>query len=130
MVLRVRKSVTSPGDDGSRVEADLLLDFGAVFPGHDEPVGVRVRQRLEQDAVDEAENRGVAADPERERQDRYRGEAWPAGKSPDGRADVLHKRSGTWGGVGRPVRAGWRRSVAAPSKAGGTAAGPLKYIVL
>ena len=36
----------------------------------------RERQRLEQDRIDHAEDGGVRADPERERQDRDEGEDW------------------------------------------------------
>ena len=49
----------------------ILSRPGRFVQDHD-PVGIRIRQRPEQDGVDDAEDRGVRTDPERERQDRNR----------------------------------------------------------
>ena len=55
-----------------------------------EPLRMRIRQRLEQHAVDDAEDGGVGADAERERQDRDRGVARALGQGAEGVAHVLH----------------------------------------
>ncbi len=47
---------------------------GCGLPDRDELFGVWVRERLEQDAVDEAEHRGVRADADCQRQDHHSGE--------------------------------------------------------
>ena len=52
-----------------------------------EPLGRAERQGTEQDAADGAEDRGVRADPEREREDRNDREA---GTSPEGPNRVPH----------------------------------------
>jgi hypothetical protein len=44
-------------------------------PDDRDPIGLAVGQRLEQHVLDHAEDRGVRADPERERRDRHQGEA-------------------------------------------------------
>ena len=46
-----------------------MLRPGAVCHTRDERVGLGKRQRFQEDAADDAEDRGVGADPERERQD-------------------------------------------------------------
>ena len=58
--------------------------------GGNEPVRVGVWQRLEQRLVDEAENRRVRPDPERQRQDRDHGEDRLLAKRPERESDVLH----------------------------------------
>jgi hypothetical protein len=45
-----------------------VTEAGGAAPDVHQPVGVRVGQRLEQDGVDDAEDGGGGADPERERQ--------------------------------------------------------------
>ena len=45
------------------------------LPHHREPVEIGHRRRAQEHAVDDAENRGVRADPERERQDGNHGES-------------------------------------------------------
>ena len=54
------------------VRTFAVADLGArhVLPDADEPRGVRVRQRTDEHAVHDAEDRGVRADAERERRDR------------------------------------------------------------
>ena len=42
----------------------------------DQPVRLAIRQRLEQDSVDDGEHRGVGADPQRQRQNGRGGEGW------------------------------------------------------
>ena len=58
----------------------------------DERVAVRVGQRLEQHAVDDAEDRRVGADAERHRHDDDEGEAGVAAKGADPVAHVLRDR--------------------------------------
>ena len=50
----------------------ILSRPGRFVQDHD-PVGIRIRQRPEQNGVDDAEDGGVRADPERKRQDCNRG---------------------------------------------------------
>ena len=50
----------------------VAVAAGRLLEDTDDPIGIRVRQRLEQDAVNEAEDRGVGADAERQREDRDR----------------------------------------------------------
>ena len=87
------------GRGRQRVEADALLHLGAVLPRHDEPIGAGVRQRLQQDAVDDAEDGRVAADPERQRDDRDQRKSRSARERANGGADVLHR---CWSGSERP----------------------------
>jgi hypothetical protein len=89
---------------GDAIPADILkgagplLELGPFRQRHPEPVevqfrerardelellGMRIRQWLEQDAVDDAENRGIRADAERQRQDGQRGIARASGKRPE-----------------------------------------------
>lgn len=55
----------------------------------DEPIGLVVRQGLEQDRVDHAEDRGRSADPEREREHRDDGEPGATAELSQGIAQVL-----------------------------------------
>ena len=64
---------------------------GVVRDG-EEPVRIGDRQRPHQQAVDHAEDRGVRADAESERQDDDRGESWRSPEHPDGEPYVLPKR--------------------------------------
>ena len=59
-------------------------------PDEDQPVGVRIRQRPQERLVEQAEDRGVGADPERQGQDRDQGEDRLLAKRAEGVADVLH----------------------------------------
>ena len=47
----------------------IILSRPGRFVQNHDPVGIRIRQRPEQDGIDDAEDRGVRADAERERQD-------------------------------------------------------------
>ena len=66
----------------------------AVLPDHDDAVRIGIRQRLEHDAADDAEDRGGCADPERQRQHGRNGKARRAQKRPHGKAQVLHQHEG------------------------------------
>ena len=59
-------------------------------PDEHQPIGVGVRQRLEQGLVNEAEDGGVRANPERQRQDGDDGEDGLLPERPKRVADVLH----------------------------------------
>src|SRR5262245_37965280 len=48
----------------------------SVFVEDDETIGLRIRERLQQHRIDHAENRGVGAYPQRQRQESDRGESW------------------------------------------------------
>ena len=60
----------------------------AALADRDEPIGIRVRQRAEQHGVEDAEDRGVRADAERQRHERDGREAGRTPKQPRGVADV------------------------------------------
>ena len=71
-------------DDRPRTERSALLR--AIDPAPVDPeqsIGVPVRQRVQQNGLDDAEDRGVGADSERERQDSDTGEARRRGELPD-----------------------------------------------
>jgi hypothetical protein len=66
-------------------------------PDEHQPVGMGVGQRREQRLVDEAENRRIRPDPQRERQDGDDGEDRLLSERPERKSDVLHgglRRSG------------------------------------
>jgi hypothetical protein len=58
-----------------------------------EPVRVGIRQRLEQQRVDDAEDGGVGADADGERDDDHQRQRGGAPQSPDGVAEVLQEGS-------------------------------------
>ena len=60
-----------------------------VLPDDREPIGIAVRQRLQQQRVDDAEDRGVRADAERQRGDGDEAEARRAQQQPRAVAKVL-----------------------------------------
>jgi hypothetical protein len=60
-------------------------------PDEHEPFGLGIRQRLEQQLVEEAENGGVRADAERERQHRDEREDRVLAEAPERVTDVLHE---------------------------------------
>src|SRR5690606_37097571 len=69
---------------------------------------VRERQRTEENAVDDAEDRAVRADSQCEREQRSEGEAWSAGELPNRVAQVCDQCVHTWPGenqAGRPAGA-------------------------
>jgi hypothetical protein len=72
----------------------LLVDAAEI----DEPLGLAVRQRAEEDAADDAEDRGVRADPDRERQ-HHDGEE--AGGAEDATEEAFHARSPSQPRAGR-----------------------------
>src|SRR5262249_15578929 len=49
---------------------------------------LRIRQRLEQDAVEDAENRGVCSNAERERSNDDERETWAPAENPQGMAEI------------------------------------------
>ncbi len=69
-----------------------LRRLGATAPDLDYRLGVRVWQRPQEDAVDDAEDGGVGADAKREREDRHDGEAGVLDERPDRVANVVHHR--------------------------------------
>ncbi len=93
--LHVRREVREARRPGSIVHDFLHRQPGRVarrrcVPDHDQPIGISVGQRLEEDGLDEAEKRGVRADAERERQDGDGGEAGLSTETLQGLFDVRH----------------------------------------
>ena len=74
-----------------------------------EPLRLRIGQRPEQHVVDDAEDGGVRADPEREREHGDEGEARRFAKLAESEAKIVHR---FFPFVGRPPR-GWMASAAA-----------------
>ena len=69
--------------DGALLRTNVLVE-------DDEPLGVRIRQRPKEDGVNDAEDRGVRADAERQREDGNKGEAWCFPKLTNGVAKFVH----------------------------------------
>ncbi|MDP7340395.1 MAG: hypothetical protein QGI10_04785 [Vicinamibacterales bacterium] len=85
-----RAALRAPVDQvGRRDTVDLTGRSG--LPDGDQPVRLGERQRTEQHAVDETEDRRVGADPERQRQHDGRCEAGAPPQLPDAIAHVLPK---------------------------------------
>ena len=80
--------VALPIDIIGKRNGNLRLVRVGLGDDHD-PIRFRIGQRLEQDRVDHAENRGVRADPERERENGDEGEAGRLQQLPDGISDLL-----------------------------------------
>ena len=88
----VERDVLDAGNALAVLEVQLIRHaelLGLIRPGGraadmDEPVRVRERQRLEEHDIDDAENRGVRADGERERRDDDEREARRAEKTARG----------------------------------------------
>ena len=55
--------------------------FQELIPHHDEAAGIGVCERSQNDGVDDAEDRGICTDAEREREHRGDGEAGGAGEA-------------------------------------------------
>ncbi len=66
---------------------------GELARDEDQALGRRVRQRLEDDAVDDAEDRGVGANPERQRQNRHGGVARALAQAAKGIHEILAHRN-------------------------------------
>jgi len=62
------------------------------FPDPDQAFGLGIRQRSEKDGVDDAENRGVGADADSERDDGDGGEAEVRAQGAEGVPEVLKER--------------------------------------
>jgi hypothetical protein len=69
---------------GQSAEAELVLDF----VDGDDPVGFLVRKRAKEDRISDAENGGVRANAERERQDGDGGEARRFQELPKGVTEI------------------------------------------
>jgi len=69
----------------------VALTLGRLFQHAHDAVGVRVRQGPEEHAVDKAEDRGVRADAQGQRQDRNGGESGAAAQRSEGVSQVLRK---------------------------------------
>src|SRR5262249_52998983 len=59
-----------------------------VIPDSDDAIGARIRERLEEDGIDGAEDRGARPDAERQRHDHERGEARVADEAADAIAQI------------------------------------------
>ena len=77
---------------GNRHAGLVQIDALVAVPDEDQPVRIRIRQRPQQRLVEQAENRRVRADAQRERQDRDQGENGLLAERPEGIAEVLHGR--------------------------------------
>ena len=80
--------VSLPVEEVQRGNA-VAVAAGWFFEHTDDPIGVPVRKGFEQDAIDEAENRGVAADAEGQRQNGHRGKRRRSRQRSAGIADIL-----------------------------------------
>ena len=67
--------------------------MGCVLPDHDELLGIFVGQGPQQNGVDDAENRAVRANPERQRQHRNGSESRIFGQHPQAVTYILSKIS-------------------------------------
>ena len=65
---------------------------GSLAGDHDEPVAILDRQGSQENCVHYAENRGVHANAQSERDDRRQYETWRFVQHPQAVPDVLHKR--------------------------------------
>jgi hypothetical protein len=74
---------------GDGAVGDAVAAVGV--PDPDDPLGIAEGERLEQDAANHAEDRGVGADAERERQERGRGEARGAAQCAEAVAKILEQ---------------------------------------
>src|ERR1700759_2230800 len=64
-------------------------EVGFALVEHDELFGMRISNWIEQDGVDDGEERGIRADAESEREDGYDGEAGAFAKCSNGEAEIL-----------------------------------------
>ena len=84
---RLRLAVQIVGDRHARLrEPNQRIRV----PHEDQPLRVRVRQRPEQNLVQEAENGGIGANSQRQRHHRHQGEDRLLAQRADGIAKVLH----------------------------------------
>ena len=86
-----RKSSYSSGDRTS-MNCVSLDSFGNDRPDDEQPIGIGKRERMQHEAVDDAEDGRVAANAEREREDRNGGETRPPDELPACIPDILSKR--------------------------------------
>ena len=80
-----RLRARAPLEEVQRMHRDGRLRIRRLFPERDEATGIRIRQRTQQHRVDEAEDRGVRADAEREREHGDRREARALAEASAGR---------------------------------------------
>jgi hypothetical protein len=76
---------------GHREVGVLHVDAGRTLTQVDEPLLVAVHQRLEEYAVDDAENGSVGANPQGERHDDGQRQPLDASQRPDGETDISEK---------------------------------------
>jgi hypothetical protein len=79
---------------------ERLRAFAEVVPHDPEPLGRRVRQRLEEDPVQDGEHHGDGSDAEREHPDGGGGEARRAEERAHAVAEVASERAHQWSIVG------------------------------
>ena len=84
-VARVPEIAMRPG-------GTLKSALGKGHPDLNHPIGLRKHQRLEQHGVNHAEDRGIRADPQRQRDHRHRHQTGHPAKGPQTVADVSEKR--------------------------------------
>ena len=71
----------------------IILTGTRRFIQNHDPVGVRIWQRPKKNCVDDAEDRGVRADSERERHDRHRREARIFAQLPQCESKIIHNEA-------------------------------------
>ena len=94
------------------------------MPHHHEPIGILVRERLEQDGVDHREDRGVRADAEREHDEHGGGEAGALAEAAKGVAHVLQGGRDDWNAP--PLTVLLRNLLHAPERQDGLPPGLLR----
>lgn len=63
--------------------------FLELVPDHHQAIGVGIRKRAQEQGVDDAEDRGICADPERERKHGGKREAWGSEEASESVAEVV-----------------------------------------
>ena len=86
-----RLRARAPLEEVQRMHRDGRLRIRRLFPERDEATGIRIRQRTQQHRVDEAEDRGVCADAERQREHGDHREARALAKRAQGVSCVLER---------------------------------------
>ena len=99
--IRERRRMAPEGLEIGRRESGLLERRADVLERNDELFGMGIRQRLEQDAVDDTEDGGVGADSDRKRRDRHGGKSRAATEVPKAVSYVLTEHVEMLTGRGR-----------------------------
>lgn len=76
--------------DKIRIRHAHVVGLTRAFGHMDESVRLRIRQRPQARVIDQAENRGVSADAQREREDNEGGEPRRFAEQPQSQAEIIH----------------------------------------